>query len=108
MVEGPGLDEDATPCQLAVRNINIIRLAEGTDTAHYPGRGELVRRLDTAQVESVRRALGQQGRTWAALLGYDGGVKQVVAGRASLASFLARVDTMPMRRQEIRQGAVCP
>ena len=52
----------------------------------------------------VRRGAGE----WALLVGYDGGVKMVMEENVQWEKVFDKIDRMPMRRREIRSGAVCP
>ena len=103
---------DGMNCQLATRNINIIYLSgdQPQDVAFYLNGVTEVKDLDDTDVQNVKSEVGRGSGDWAVLVGYDGGVKMVMGEREGVrwGEIFNRIDRMPMRRQEIRNGAVCP
>ncbi len=60
--------------------------------------------MTSADVEALRRRYkAQAGRFTVILIGKDGGVKLVQEERVSLQALFDLIDTMPMRRREMRQ-----
>ena len=65
--------------------------------------------LPNEQAESLRRKFRVEGgRLTVVLVGKDGGVKMVREHRAELAEFFDRIDSMPMRQQEMREKGAAP
>ena len=97
-------------CQLSTRNLNIIYLSGDNprDLAFYPNRDPDVENLDQEVVKNIKNDIGQMSGEWAALVGYDGGVKMVVREEVEWDTIFSTIDRMPMRRREILGGAVCP
>ena len=59
--------------------------------------------LSPEEAETLRRRFDiEPGRFTVVLIGKDGGVKMVREHRADLEEFFARIDSMPMRQQEMR------
>ena len=60
--------------------------------------------LPPEDAERLRRRFGiRSGRLTVILIGKDGGIKMVREDRAALGEIFERIDSMPMRRQEMRE-----
>ena len=101
---------DGMNCQLSTRNLNIIYLSgdQPQDVAFYLDRGTEVTDLSREDVEDVKSDVRRGSGEWAVLVGYDGGVKMVMEEKVEWEKVFNKIDRMPMRRREIRSGAVCP
>ncbi len=67
------------------------------------------RSLPSEEAQSLRRRFGiRSAKFTVVLIGKDGGVKMVHEGRVDLEAIFARIDAMPMRRQEMRAGPSSP
>ena len=101
---------DGMNCQLSTRNINIIYLSgdQPKDVAFYLDRGTEVTNLSREDVEDVKSDVRRGSGEWALLVGYDGGVKMAMEEKVEWEKVFNKIDRMPMRRREIRSGAVCP
>ncbi len=95
----PVLDriEQSTPA-LAERHVVVIQLfTEATSLADG-------RPLTTAEVATVRKALAvDRHDEELILIGKDGGIKQRAPLQTELEEIFARIDAMPMRREEMRR-----
>lgn len=89
---------DATDSEFAERDLVLIRLA--TDGTSLAG----TRKLDPAQVEEMRIALGIDAGSFAVLLiGKDGTVKLSKNTFVPMDDIYALIDQMPMRQREMRE-----
>ena len=80
------------------RDMLTIRLLE----AGFSGRAD--RPLSRAEVQTLRQRYGAKpGGFSVILIGKDGGVKLVQEEQVSLQAVFDLIDTMPMRRREMRQ-----
>lgn len=108
-----GIEQEDLKCELSVRNMNIIYLSDNTspqDIAYKLGNPSEIKELTISDVESIRNELGIGARAKgdvAFLVGYDGGVKMTLRNEVNWKKVFDKIDKMPMRRQEIRNGAVC-
>ena len=97
-------------CQLATRNLNILYLSgdQPQDVAFHLNRSNEVKELSNEVVDNVKRDIGRGSGDWAVLVGYDGGVKMVMREQIKWEDVFNKIDGMPMRRREMRNGAICP
>ena len=88
----------ARPAEVQDRDMLVFRiLEEGTSR-----RGDEPLALNDA-VSLRRRYKAKPGRFTVILIGKDGGVKLVREGHVALQEIFDLIDTMPMRRQEMRE-----
>merc|ERR1711915_405411 len=107
------VDQGDIKCELSVRNMNMIYLSDNTspqDITYKLGNPSEIRELTDSEVESIKNEIRISSRAKgdvAFLVGYDGGVKMTLKNEVNWKKVFERIDKMPMRRQEIRNGAVC-
>lgn len=93
---------DALRCQLIdrdtdVRFVDIVELAEARSSSPEAGRD-----VQDIPAELARLRSDEQPDFELVLIGKDGGVKARTDDPNALEDFLAQIDTMPMRRAEMR------
>ena len=89
-------------------NIIYISGDQPQDVAFDLDRGPEVTDLSREDVEDVKSDVRRGSGEWAVLVGYDGGVKMEMEEKVEWEKVFDKIDRMPMRRREIRSGAVCP